>query len=283
MTLSILILTHNEEKHIERCLTAIHKFCTEIFVVDSSTDSTSNIVGLFTNNIYKVNAMSFSEKFNWALYNIDFKTEWILRLDADELISENNFAKLLTRLEKTSQNVSGIFIRRQLWFLGKFIRFGGLYPVYSIRVWRKGCVVCESRYLDEHLILTTGVPSKMNVDIIDYPLVGINGWISKHNEYAIREVMQIELNNSIKNDSGKQHSNRFSTLKLMFKRIYYNLPLFIRPFLIFFIRYFFLFGFLDGLRGLIWHVMHTFWYRFIIDINLFEIKQLEKNKKKNKK
>ncbi|PIU99001.1 glycosyltransferase family 2 protein, partial [Candidatus Wolfebacteria bacterium CG03_land_8_20_14_0_80_39_317] len=87
---------------------------------------------------------------------------------------------------------------------------------------------------------------------------GLEDWINKHNNYSSREAADVLSGNY---GRGK-------------KKFYYWLPLFCRAFLYFIYRYFFRLGFLDGKEGLIFHFLQGFWYRFLVDAKLFEIKRV---------
>ena len=279
--LSVIILTRNEEIHIERCLKNALLLTPNIFLVDSySTDKTIEIARKYTSNIFQNNFDSFSSKLNWAIENLPIKTSWTIRLDADELFSHKLLNELNSFVELQSSEVSGIYIKRQLWFLNKWMKHGGMYPIYQLSVWRSGSVSCENRYLDEHMLLNDGVSIKSNFDIIDKPMTSIKLWIEKHNQYSDLEILSIndvaENTNNIKvsiNSTNQEEVKRF-----MKNNIYYKLPLFIRPFIYFVFRYFIKLGFLDGIEGLIWHLLHGFYFRFIIDVKLYEVKKKNLNK-----
>lgn len=279
--LSVIILTRNEEIHIERCLKNALLLTANIFLVDSySTDKTIEIARKYTSNIFQNNFDSFSSKLNWAIENLPIKTSWTIRLDADELFSHKLLNELNSFVELQSSEVSGIYIKRQLWFLNKWMKHGGMYPIYQLRVWRSGSVSCENRFLDEHMLLNDGVSIKSNFDIIDKPMTSIKVWIEKHNQYSDLEILSIndvaENTNNMKvsiNSTKQEEVKRF-----MKNNIYYKLPLFIRPFIYFVFRYFIKLGFLDGIEGLIWHLLHGFYFRFIIDVKIYEVKKKNLNK-----
>jgi glycosyltransferase involved in cell wall biosynthesis len=271
--LSIIVLTYNEEIHIERCLKSASLISNNIYVVDSySTDKTIEIAKKFTPNIFQGYFGSFSSKLNWAIENLPISTTWTIRLDADELFSQDFIESIYPLIDSQPSNISGIYVRRQLWFLNRWIKYGSMYPIYSLRVWKTGYVFCENRLLDEHMILKDGLSINSKIDVIDNPLISLKSWIDKHNKYSDSEVQNyLMISNESDIIKGTLISSKQEERKRYLKdNFYYKLPLFIRPFFYFVYRYIIRFGFLDGKEGLIWNILHGFWYRFLIDSKIYE-------------
>lgn len=271
--LSILILTRNERHHIQRCLQSVKELNASIFVVDSnSTDGTADLAYSLGAKVVYCNEPRFSDKLNWALSNVEFESEWIMRLDADEFLSTEIKLSLLDLLSGLPDRVSGLIIRRQIWFMGQWIKYGGIYPSWTLRIWRNGMVVCESRDLDEHMILLEGKAMQVSFDIIDSPLTDLSSWTEKHNLYATIEA------NSLFNESARGSlkprifGSKVERVRWAKNKIFYRMPLLMRPFLYFVYRFFFRFGFLDGKKGFIFHFLHGFWYRLLIDAKIIEIR-----------
>lgn len=273
--LTIIVPTYNEEKNIQECLDSLKGVECDIFVMDSfSTDQTKEMAEAYNNAIViQESWATFAEKINWAMQNLPIRTPWVMRLDADERMSEKLKRYIISgNLEKSAVDVYAI--KRRFVFMGRLFSFGGLGSLWDIRIWRHGCVTMESRLLDEHMIVD-GKLKRLNLEIIDHNNKPIHEWISKHNGYASKEAQSYFNPSSI---SG--HSELSAKIKRFLKNsIYYRAPLFVRPFGNFIYRYIFLFGFLDGVQGLIFHVLHSFWYRFLVDVKIFEMKYLNDNKK----
>lgn len=280
--ISVLILTRNEEAHIARCLESAFRLTKSVFVLDSnSVDNTADIVSCTNATLIAADFYSFSEKLNWGLSNIEFKTPWVMRLDADEIISDQLIEQAPELLRKLDPDVVGVYVKRQLWFMGKWIRFGGMYPTYSMRILRPQAVFCETRELDEHIFLRYGRHLTLDADLMDIPLTNLTSWINKHNKYASLEANSV-LRDEMVDSSVNKFMNPFGRLpqrvRWIKSRVFYRMPLFIRPFLYFMYRYFIRFGFLDGRVGFIFHFMHALWYRVLIDAKIFESRQnLEKS------
>jgi glycosyltransferase involved in cell wall biosynthesis len=275
--ITVIILTRNEELHIERAIKSALSVTSNVIIIDSnSTDNTISLANKYNVLIKESNFNNFSDKLNWCIDSIDYKTPWIVRLDADEYFSEkfiNNLNHLLNNIET---NVTAIFVNRQLWFMNKHIKFGGYYPNLSIRIWKDKSVFCEYRELDEHFIVKCGIAKILDLDIIDNPLFNISHWITKHNNYAFLESNSfLKKSESKHNNSQQELTNNFFGNKPERKRwikqsLYYSLPIFIRSILHFLYRYIIRFGFLDGKRGFLFHFYHSLWFRILVDTNIYE-------------
>lgn len=279
LSLSVLILTFNEEKHIARCIESIQPICRNIFIVDSfSTDNTIQIAESLGAKCYQRKwENNYAQQYNWGLHNIQIDTEWIMRMDADEYILPELASEIKERLQNLRQDISGVTMNRRVIFMDKWIRNGGYYPITLLRIWRKGAGFLEQRWMDEHVKLDYGNTVHFENDLIDHNLNNLTWWTTKHNNYAIREVVDFLIykyglsdNTSISRKIIGAQGKRKRWLK---EKLYFSSPLFVRPFVYFIVRYFFQFGFLDGMRGMIWHFLQGFWYRFLIDAKVYEIRR----------
>lgn len=170
--------------------------------------------------------------------------------------------------------------------MGQWIRHGGYYPVHLLRIWRTGHAVIEQRWMDEHTMLTQGTSITFNSDFVDDNLNSLTWWTAKHNDYATREAIDILNRKYHFISSGEEETNLTNAKQAETKRwykdnLYLKLPLFIRAFLYFQYRYWFRLGFLDGKRGLIWHFLQGFWYRFLVDAKILQIEWWAKEEHKS--
>ena len=109
--ITAIILTYNEEKHIERCLLSIKDTAKKIIIIDSfSTDNTLNILKKHNVEILQNKFINQSKQLNWGLENSNIKTEWMLRLDADEIVTKSLIEKVSEDLKNYSSNISGITV-----------------------------------------------------------------------------------------------------------------------------------------------------------------------------
>ena len=277
LSISALILTFNEEKHIARCIESIKSICTEIFIVDSySTDNTIAIAESLGAKCYQRKwENNYAQQYNWGLTNLPIQTEWILRLDADEYILPELAAEVRAKITSLDKEVCGITINRRVIFMERWIKHGGYYPTTLLRFWRNGSGILEQRWMDEHVKLDHGTTIHFKNDVVDHNLNDLTWWTNKHNNYATREAVDFlifKYHLDIGSSISKKIIGTQDKRKRWFKeKIYFNTPLFIRPFFYFIFRYFFKLGFLDGKEGLIWHFLQGFWYRYLVDAKVFEI------------
>lgn len=275
-TIAAVILTYNEEIHIERCIQSLKSLVDEIFVVDSfSEDKTVEIAEKNGAIVSQNTFVNQAVQFNWGLENCNIKSEWILRIDADEYIENPMGLQLKEYFGGVPDAVNGFAIKRKIIFMQQPLMHGGWYPKRTVRIFRNGFGACENRWMDEHIVIKEGRIEDLEIDFVDENLNDLRWWITKHNNYSIRECVDYFLKNS--DDSKDQvKPNLFGNTaerKRWLKSKYQRTPLFIRPFVNFLYRYFVLLGFLDSKGGFIWHVLQGFWYRFLVDAKIFELKQ----------
>ncbi len=273
LSLTAIILTYNEQLHLERCLNSLKKICKEIIVVDSfSIDKTEEISDKFQARFYQHEFRSQANQLNWAIEHISINTEWVIRVDADEYITET-LQNELAKLNEVAEDINGIRISRLMYFMDLPLKKGGMYPIKHLRIWRNGKAFCEQRWMDERMVLVEGETIEIGGDLIDHNLKSLTWWTQKHNKYATREAIDIldKLYNFTNSEVLK--SNFLGTSeerRRWLKQRYLKLPLFIRPFLFWFIRYFIQGGILEGKRGFVWNILQCFWYRFLVDAKIYE-------------
>lgn len=275
-SISVIILTFNEEQHIARCIESVRPFAHEIFIVDShSTDRTVEIAQSLGAQVFSNPWVNHATQFNWALDNLPVSGDWVMRLDADEYVTEELAQEIMSRLPDMAPSVSGVYVARRIYFMGKWIKYGGIYPIRMLRIWRRGIGRCEQRWMDEHIyLLDTGTKVFIHGDIVDDNQNSITWWTTKHNGYATREMIEllnirmgVAKRDGIDSSDTKQQESRKRWVK---ENIYSRLPLGLRALAYFLYRYIVRGGFLDGYRGMIFHVLQGFWYRFLVDVKVYE-------------
>ena len=274
-SITAVILTYNEEKHLERCLLSVSKICTDIVIVDSfSNDNTESIAAKFKVRFYQNKWINYASQFNWAIENTEIDTEWVIRVDADEYIDEK-LQKNLLQLNDFKKEVIGVRIKRMMCFFEEPLKKGGMYPIWHLKIWRNKTAICEQRWMDERMVsVVDGEIASLDGNLIDNNLNNITWWTQKHNNYATREAIDVldKIFNFTNNKLAK--SSLFGTSeerRRWLKMRYLKMPLFVRPFLFFFIRYVLQGGFLEGKRGFIWSILQCFWYRFLVDVKIYEV------------
>lgn len=278
LDLSVVILTYNEELHIARCLDNVCSVAKEVFVIDSySTDKTLEIAAKYPNvTVLQNKWVNYATQFNWALENAPVKTDWVLRLDADEYLTAELKAEMEAKIPALDGDVTGIVMPLRRVFLGRTIR-RGMNQVRLLRMFRYGKARSEVRLMDEHIELLEGRAVEFDGEFADDNLQNLSWWTQKHVGYAIREAvdlldMEYDLTGSAANDDNIVISGQ-AKAKRMAKHKYSRQPLFWRSFAYFIYRYFFKLGFLEGSEGFLWHFLQGWWYRTLVDAKIYEIKR----------
>lgn len=282
--LTVVILTKNEEKNLRKCIESFRGIVKRFVIIDSySTDCTEQLCDKLNSELQKIGSsldfyqnkwISYADQFNWGLENANIDTEWSMRMDADEELTEDLAMEINEKLSRVSLPVNGVILRRRVYFMGRWIKHGGRYPELLLRIFRTGKAYCEMKVMDEHMILSEGSTIKFEHDLIDNNQKDLEWWTAKHNWYSNREALDHQL--TVKNELEKTLSSETeSTNQAKVKRVvknngYYRLPKFIRAHLYFIYRYYIRMGFLDGPEGKIYHFLQAYWYRFLVDAKLYE-------------
>jgi glycosyltransferase involved in cell wall biosynthesis len=283
--ITVVILTFNESLHIERCIRSVSKIAKDIIVVDSfSTDDTCEIAKKLGANVFQNVFINQANQFQWALDNCNIEFEWILRLDADEYLLKELEDEILEKLPFLPQGTNGVYLKRRVYFMNKWIKYGGYYPVKLLRLWRTGTAIVEQKWMDEHIILKSGSSIEFQNDFVDENFNTLQWWTSKHNNYSSRELIEYfnEKHNFFQTENISLSLNSQESKKRKYKLNFYNKsPLFLRSFIYFLFRYILQLGFLDGKKGLVWHFLQGFWYRFLIDSKIYQVNHIAKRENKS--
>ena len=218
-----------------------------------------------------------ASQWRWALENLPIQSEWVLALDADQRVTPD-LAEEICGLEALGlEGVNGIYLKRKQWFREHWIKHGGYYPKYLLKMFRRTKVMIDDRDLvDHHFYVASGV-RKLNHDLIEANKKedNISFWIEKHNRYATMLALEEFQRNQAPRDAFIKPSllGTPDQKTLAMKLLWRSLPLYVRPFLYFFYRYFIRFGFLDGKQGAIFHFLQAFWFRLLVDIKLDEMQR----------
>ncbi|OJU66216.1 MAG: glycosyl transferase [Rhizobiales bacterium 63-7] len=279
-TLAVVILTYNEERHIVRALDSIAAIATQIFVIDSfSTDRTVEIARARGATVLQHAFVNQARQLQWALEHASVTTDWVMRLDADEVVEPALAAEIAAKLPNLPPEITGINLRRRHIFLGRWIRHGGRYPLILLRLWRRGQARVEDRWMDEHMTLTNGRAVLFDAPFTDDNLGDLTAFPAKHNAYAAREAVDVLARRYGLAAAEAQHlASRQAAFKRAVKeRVYNRLPFPIAALGYFLFRYICQFGFLDGREGLIYHGLQGFWYRFLVGAKLQEFDRVLRN------
>ena len=275
--IAVVILTFNETVHLRRAIEHVAPFAGEIFVIDSySTDGTVELAAALGAVVIQHPFRNQATQFQWALDNAPITADWVMRLDADEVVEADLADEILRSLPQLPPEITGVNLNRKTFFMGRFIRHGGRYPLTMLRLWRRGKARVEDRWMDEHIYLTEGRAVTFHGGFADHNLSDLTAFIDKHNRYASREALDV-LNQRLHlfdagADFGALRTSRQSRAKKFLKESIYNrVPFQLSCVAYFCFRYFIQLGFLDGTEGLIYHVLQGFWYRFLVGAKIREL------------
>ena len=272
--LSVIILTCNEEANLPACLESLNGLDCEIFVVDSgSTDRTMQIAKATGATVAEHPFENYAAQRNWAQQNLLILGEWLLHLDADERLTPELVREINQLLQEPHRGIDGFLLRKRTLFMSRWIKHGGHYPSYHLRLFRRGRGFCEDRLYDQHF-LVNGMVGRLQHDYIDVITSDISTWTLRHTRWADLEAREmLSGQNNGRRVRPTLSGNPIERRRWLRENLYARLPLFARPFLYWFYRYFLRLGFLDGKEGFIFHFLQAFWFRLLVDIKLDELRR----------
>lgn len=247
LPISAVVLSHNEAANLPRCLRALRD-CAEVVVVDDgSTDDSPRIAAECGARVVTHPFASFADQRNWAMDSAGLRNDWILHLDADEVMTPDLLEEIRRRLPTLKPDAAG-YLARQVMMGETWLRFSADYPVYVPRlVHRLGPRYAMRGHGD---VLAT--PPSESV-FLEAPLIHYNfskGWVewrTRHVRYAAAEAARIRSGASAV--SFRLLLSKDRTIRRAAARaLSYRLPG--RPALRFLYAYFLRLGFLDGAAGL---------------------------------
>ncbi|MBW4615938.1 MAG: glycosyltransferase family 2 protein [Desmonostoc vinosum HA7617-LM4] len=278
---SVLIPAKNEQANLPACLTSLAR-ADEIFVVDSqSTDKSIEIAQSYGANVVQFNFNGrWPKKKNWSLDNLPFRNEWVLIVDCDERITPELWEEIDQVIHHSENN--GYYLNRRVFFLGKWIRHGGKYPDWNLRLFKHK----QGRYenlntedipntgdneVHEHVILQGKVGYLKN-DMLHEDFRDLYHWLERHNRYSNWEARVYFNLLTGKDDHGTIGANLFGDAvqrKRFLKRVWVRLPF--KPVLRFILFYIIQRGFLDGKAGYIYARLLS-QYEYQIGVKLYELR-----------
>jgi glycosyltransferase involved in cell wall biosynthesis len=278
--LSVIVLTHNEARNLAACLTSVRGVASDIFVVDSgSTDATCEIARNHGATVATHAFDTHAQQWIWALRELPLRTDWVLALDADQQLTPElarEIPEAIADVSATSDAPHGYFINRRQIFRGRWIRHGGYYPKYLLKLFRRESVAIDPDELVDHHFTVAGRVAKLRHDVIEDNRneATIAAWTAKHNRYAVLQARQeLEAGRARPRPGIRALTGSPDDRTRWLKARWASLPLFVRPHLYVVYRYILRLGFLDGKEGFIFHVLQAFWYRLLVDINIDELRR----------
>jgi glycosyltransferase involved in cell wall biosynthesis len=279
--LTVIILTFNEALNLSDCLASVSDWVTRVIVVDSG--STDRTVATATRHGAEVVTHPFethAKQWNWALQNLAIPTEWVLGLDADQRVTpalRDEIARFLAEPAATDREIAGAYVRRRQVFRGRWIRHGGYYPKYLLKLFRQARAWVDERDLVDHHFSVTGKTQRLDHDIVEDNRNehDVSVWLDKHTRYARLQALE-----EVHAAGGRPAPGLAAALRgspddrvAWRKAFWRRQPLFARSVAYFFYRYVVRLGFLDGKEGFIFHFLQGLWYRLLVDIHIDELRR----------
>lgn len=263
MSVSVLILTKNEEQDLPGCLESV-RWCDDIHVFDSvSTDRTVEISKSFGATVTSRKFDNWSAHQNWGLVNIPFRHPWVLYIDADERVSEGLKQSVLAACGEDARQSAFRLRRRDFFSDGRWLKHAQISPFY-LRLFRPEKMRYER--LVNPVSIVDGEIGEVDGFLDHYPFSkGVKFWIERHVNYAALEARTILAN--------RQNAVPFSLLKAFTakdfterrfhqKEFFYRLPG--RPLLKLMYMLLLRRSFLDGGAGVTYSVLQSIYEYFIV-------------------
>lgn len=265
--ISAIIITYNEENIIRQCLEALD-FVDEIIVFDSfSIDQTITLAVQMGAKVTQRAFDNYASQRNEALKLVTPQTDWVLMVDADEIISNELKQEILQITHQSSNPVTLYRVRRKDMFQGKWIKHSSGYPTWFGRLFKNGKVWIEREINEEYH--TSGEVGYLQQHMVHYPFnKGIAWWFDKHNRYSTMEAATLvnELKGKIQL---KDLLSADPTLRRKAqKALTFRLPF--RPFIVFAAFFILRGGFLDGKTGYTFCKLRKT-YEWMIDLKIKEL------------
>ena len=246
--ISILLPTFNCQTSVRASLASV-EWADEILVIDSfSNDSTLDIVKGYGVNVIQHEYINSAKQKNWAIQHCS--NQWIFQIDSDEILEENAEEIIRNAINNVDENTHCLKMPRKNHVLGKWVKYGGLYPDWEYRLFRKEHGKWWEREVHSRIVVP-GEVETLETPLIHHGMPNISKQILNLDRYTRYEANYMFRNNV-----------KFSWVKW-----------FLKPISIFFSRYVFQQGFRDGWRGLFLAVYYAF-YSFLSHTKFYEIQLL---------
>lgn len=264
--LSVLVLCFNSERTIGATLASAARVSSDLHCVDSgSTDRTLEIVRAAGAQVVHHPFLNAHTSRNWAIETLPLKGAWELHLDADERLSDELAERIAALMQAPEPGIDGYFIPRLTRFHDQDIRHGAMYPVWHMRLFRRGRGRLEARRYDQHYVVA-GATARIPAPMIDDVRMPYAEFLRRHRRWAAAEADEV-----LAPSPGAIRANAEGTpveRQIHRRMTYYKAPMFLRAFALFFYRYVLKLGFLDGVHGTAYYVMQTLLYRLIVDAEI---------------
>jgi glycosyltransferase involved in cell wall biosynthesis len=269
---SVVIPVKNEAHQLERCLHSV-AWADEILVIDSnSTDDTIAVAERCGARVIQFRQEgSWPKKKNWALEHVPFRHDWVLLMDADEVLATGAQPEIARLVTDQASTIRGYWVNRRFFFMGRWLKHS-YYPNWNLRLFqhrfgrfeRLTSSDTESGDVEAHEhVVIDGSTARMEAELDHYAFPTIAAFVDKHNRYSNWEA-HVTL------EAGMTNGHRPASSRSRLKAWTRHLPF--RPFLRFLYLYVWQRGFLDGREGYYFARLHAF-YEFLSVAKTFELRK----------
>jgi glycosyltransferase involved in cell wall biosynthesis len=267
VSVSVLILTLNEETNLHDCLASV-AWSDDIVVFDSfSSDRTCEIASGIGARVVQRKFDNWSAHQNWAVSNIQFKHPWVLYLDADERCTPELRDEVLA-VGNGNATHAAYRIRRKDFFMGRWLKHAQLYPTWLVRLFRPSNIRYER--LVNPVAVVEGTTGELSAHIDHFPFShGVAHWIARHNKYSDMEAIEaVKAREQVAFKLSDVISRDPNVRRRALKEIFFRMPA--RPAVKFVYYYLWRRGFLDGRPGFTYATLQAF-YEYMIECKRREL------------
>ena len=268
---SFIILTFNEQVHLPRLLESIKALNARIFILDSgSTDDTLKIADRYGAEVKQNPFINHPKQWDFALKNFKVETPWTIGLDADQTVTPELIEMLANFKDENHLDINGIYFNRKNYFQGSWIRYGGYYPIYLLKMFRTGTGYSDLNENMDHRFIVPGktlIWKKGHLLEENLKENDIDFWFKKHEKYSdLIAQEEIERVQNLRTQSLKPNLwGNPDEKKAWLKRLWWKLPLGLRPYLYYSYRMIFKLGILDNKTARRFHYLQGLWFRQLVD------------------
>ncbi|MEQ1828242.1 MAG: glycosyltransferase family 2 protein [Pirellula sp.] len=269
---SVFVLTGNEEANIERCLESVVGWSDDIHVVDSdSTDRTKELASKYTDLIVNHTYVDHASQLKWAFESLPFKYEWVLFLDADNVVTEKLKELISKSIANDDKSVNGYYCIHKEIFRDR--------PVLGMKKWWARLVRRTHSAIDNSELVDYGIKIEGKVGYLKGAIIednvkekDIDFWIDKHQRFAKRMAAEeiLRKHGLIRWNVPPKLFGTSDERRVWLKNAWLHMPLFFRPFVYWLYRYIPTGAFLQGFHGLVFTLFQALWFRLLVDFKVQE-------------
>lgn len=276
---SFIILTYNEEIHLPRLLESIKELNAPIYILDSgSTDTTLDVANQYNAEVKQNPFINHPKQWDFALKNFDIKTPWIIGLDADQIVTSELFSSLQNFRDQDYIGINGIYFNRKNYFQGTWIRFGGYYPFYMLKMFRTEIGYSDLNENMDHRFIVAGnttiwkdgylIEENLKENDLDF-------WKKKHERYSdLIAIEEMEREKKLRVQTiNPDFMGNPDERRAWFKSLWRKLPLGFRPYFYYAYRMLFKLGIFDGAKARKFHYLQGLWFRLLVDQKINQLRK----------